>query len=137
MRFFLILICLLCGCGTKTVVPHELIGTWQATKESIKRAKINTDLTPVLEIKSDNTFNGFDLPNFLEKDESFDCFKTVKGTWAIEKNNQIEFTFRETINSRLSICIISLEFVRYGKKLYMQTFLGDPDQYEIFEYEKK
>ena len=145
-----------CGChifGPRDLSPFNMItdknelkdlkGVWKAaspTYDLIKRQKYKIDSIKLL-LRNDSTFEAVNLPDCMS-DEFGEPVKyhlfSASGTWHVGKDRN-EWKMRMNFDrGQLFTGGMIMDFDLYlsGKTLLMSTYVGDPHEVKLLEFER-
>jgi hypothetical protein len=160
MRNLCVAICFLCiglsGChffGPRDLAPYNMItdrnelkdlnGVWKATGitySMIKREKYKIDSVKLI-LGKDSTFEAVNLPDCLS-DQFGEAVKhqllSATGSWGVEKignewKMSMEFNKGQLFKEKSTF---DFDLYHSGKTILMSTYLGDPDEVKLLEFEK-
>jgi len=121
----------------------DLDGVWKATGitySMIKREKYRMDSVKLI-LGKDSTFEAVNLPDCLS-DQFGEPVKhqllAATGNWRVEKTGKEWKMIMEFNKGRLFKERSGFEFDLYhsGNSILMSTYLGDPDEVKLLEFEK-
>jgi hypothetical protein len=137
-----ILVLLMSGCGVaRPLGVEEFKGTWVATSSSLSKLP-EAPHNCVMELRADGSCLVENLPDlaYQTPDHAKGVFASGTGKWwvsAIAGEQVLRCELRKLPDSITGDTIIEVRIrqVRSGLRLFF--FIGDPDEGNLFEFEKK
>ena len=131
------------GCG----VPHfqgveEFVGTWVATSESLARLPNAPGNNCVMDLRADGSCRVGNLPDlaYHTTDRVKGAFASGTGKWRLSASAGEQVLLCELIDfpgSDTGHSIIEVRIRKVGSDLRLFFFIGDPDERNVFEFEKR
>ncbi len=129
---------------TKKPTQSEMIGIWEVDKFSydLIKEKGYEKKKIELKLKSDGTFEIYNLPNFINVfDQTKEKYVNTNGSWEIKKdfkeeNWVLNMSFNKS-NLYENGMSTSYDLYLQDNKIIIWTFIGDPDSGERFLFTKK